>query len=54
MDQVKADLGQQCLTCPPGDVGMIRTQAALCDSLLATLRSVVYVGELEYDANRTK
>ena len=49
MLHVKRNLAEQCLFCDPREVGNIRNQAALCDQLMTTLRSVVNSGELKYD-----
>ena len=50
---VKRGIADQCLNCPPQDVGQLRAQAALADQFLTTLRGLVTNGELEYN-DRTK
>jgi len=49
MDDVKRILADRCLTCPPGDVGTYRNQAALCDQFMATIRQLATMGKLNYD-----
>jgi hypothetical protein len=48
MLHVKRRLADQCLTCPPGDVGKHRTAGAVCDAILSTLRDIVNSGDLKY------
>jgi hypothetical protein len=46
---VKRRLADQCLTCDPGEVTMLRIRASLTDDFLAELRQLVTEGELKYN-----
>lgn len=46
---VKRRIADQCLTCPPDEVIMLRIQATMVDSFLSELRQLVQDGELKYN-----
>ena len=50
-NKVKRRLADQCLTCPPAEVTMLRARAALVDDFMTELRALVSAGELKYDGH---